>query len=233
MRAACDIGAASLRGVEYSRSRDRNGSPKRTTRTPAGTAAGWPRPRGRLRWPFEGGRSASIFQRTGPNDAPDCVYGILSCVWFAAAPARAEHAKITLEVSTAQGQETAFVDQTPPASGKNPRPLVRAKVNEPVKVQYVLTNIYPHKTLEDVVVHFFVVPQKKAGQKEVPAVGDDAVIETAFDMTFKPGSKAGQKSTFRVEKPGAYLVRVETRQTKSDHEHFSAVDLVVEGEKAP
>ena len=47
---------------------------------------------------------------------------------------------------------------------------------------------------------------------------------------FKPGAKAGQKNTLRIATPGVYLIRVETRQTNSDHEHFSAIDLVVEKE---
>ena len=71
----------------------------------------------------------------------------------------------------------------------------------------------------------------KAGQKDLPDLtGDDVVLESAFEMDFKPGAKAGQKNTLRIDKPGVYLVRVETRQTNSDHEHFSAIDLVIEGE---
>jgi hypothetical protein len=149
----------------------------------------------------------------------------------ASSAARAEHAKITLDVFAAGSQQTAFVDQTPPVYGKNPRPVIKAKAGEPIKVQWMLTNVYPHKTLENVVVHFFVAPEKAVGTKEFPDLNRDVVTETAFEMDFKPGGKAGQKTTFRVDTPGVYLVRIETRQTNSDHEHFSAIDLVVEGEK--
>jgi hypothetical protein len=140
---------------------------------------------------------------------------------------RAEHAKISLEVATAREQVTAFVDQTPPEWGKNPRPVLKAKVNEPIRINYLLTNVYPHKTLENVVVHFFIAPQMKVGQKELPDLKGDVVMETAFDMDFKPGSKAGQRSTLKITTPGVYLVRIETRNTQSDHEHFAAIDLVV------
>ena len=54
------------------------------------------------------------------------------------------------------------------------------------------------------------------------------MLETAFDMDFKPGAKAGQRNTLRIDTPGVYLIRVETRETQSDHEHFAAIDLVVE-----
>jgi hypothetical protein len=30
-----------------------------------------------------------------------------------------------------------------------------------------------------------------------------------------------------IKTPGVYMVRVESRQTNSDHEHFAAIDLVV------
>ena len=147
--------------------------------------------------------------------------------------ARGEHAKITLDVSSGSGKQTAFVDQTPPASGKNPRPVVKAETGEPIKIQFVLTNVYPTKTLENVVVHFFVTAEEKVGQKDLPEIGEDVVLEAAFEMDFKPGAKAGQRNTIRIDKPGVYLIRVETRQTKSDHEHFAAVDLVVEEAKRP
>jgi hypothetical protein len=155
----------------------------------------------------------------------------VSGIWVC--PALAEHAKIQLDVTTPRDQITAFVDQTPPEWGKNPRPVLKAKLHEAIRIQYILTNVYPHKTLENVVVHFFVVKQKKVGQKEIPDLKGDVVLESAFDMDFKPGGKAGQRTTLKIDTPGAYLIRVETQNTHSDHEHFSAIDLVVEGESKP
>jgi hypothetical protein len=154
----------------------------------------------------------------------------LGLVLGSASMANAEHAKINLDVAGKSGQETAFVDQTPPDYGKNPRPVVKVKVGETIKVQYVLTNVYPHKTLVNVVVHFYVAKQGKVGQKELPNLGEEKniVLESAFEMDFKPGGKAGARTSFKADTPGVYLIRVETRQTASDHEHFSAIDLVVE-----
>ncbi len=144
--------------------------------------------------------------------------------------ARAEHAKITLDVAGKGTQETAFVDQTPPDSGKNPRPIVKIKAGETIKIQYMLTNVYPHKTLENVVVHFFVARQGKVAQKDLPNLAEEknVVMETAFEMDFKPGAKAGARTAFKIDAPGVYIVRIETKQTQSDHEHFAAIDLVVE-----
>jgi hypothetical protein len=157
---------------------------------------------------------------------PTTVFPALALAW---ALAGAEHAKITLDVSTPRAKETAFVDQTPPPSGKTPRPVLKAKVGEPIKVQWMFSNVYPHKTLQDVVLHFYVARQEKAGQADLPRVDEETlVVETAIEMDFLPGRKAGGRTTFKVDKPGAYLVRIESRQTQSDHEHFAAIDLVVE-----
>lgn len=153
---------------------------------------------------------------------------LLLLAGLGASVARAEHARINLDVVAPTDQKTAYVDQTPPESGKNPRPIVKAKVGEPIKVQWIFTNTYPHKTLTNVVVHFFVARQEKVGQKELPDLRGDVVLETAFDMDFQPGTKAGARSKFKIDTPGVYLVRVESKNTQSDHEHFAAIDLVIE-----
>src|SRR5262245_48124114 len=147
-------------------------------------------------------------------------FSALLALSISAFESRAEHAKINLDVTVGRETVSAHVDQTPPESGKNPRPVLKAKVNEPIRIQYLLTNVYPHKTLENVVVHFYVARQSKVGQKELPDLKGDVVLESAFDMDFKPGSKAGQRATLRIDTAGVYLIRVESRNTQSDHEHF-------------
>ena len=151
-------------------------------------------------------------------------------VFAGPATVRAEHARIRLDVKTPREQQTAYVDQTPPASGKNPRPIVHAHVGDSIRVEYQLTNVYPNKTLSDVVVNFYVARVEAVGQKTLPDLSsDDAlVLESALDMDFRPGGHSGARSKFTIGSPGVYLIRVETQQTQSDHEHFSAIDLVVE-----
>lgn len=152
----------------------------------------------------------------------------LAAACVAAPRARGEHAKITLDASAGEEQKTAFMDQTPPEFGKNPRPVLKVKAGRPIKVQWVFTNLDPHKTMENVVIHSYVARQGKVGQKDLPDLSGDVAMETAFEMDFKPGSKAGARSTLKLDEPGAYLLRIESRQTKSDHEHFAAIDLLVE-----
>ncbi|MFM7131233.1 MAG: hypothetical protein ACKO0V_17940 [bacterium] len=141
--------------------------------------------------------------------------------------ALAEHAKVELTVEAGGKKETAFVDQTPPPVGKSPRPVLEVKAGEPIQIQWVFQNVYPTKTLTNVVMHFYVAKADKVGQKELPDISGEVELETAFDMDFKPGARAGGRNRMVIKNPGVYMVRVESRQTNSDHEHFAAIDLVV------
>src|SRR5207302_4988498 len=77
-------------------------------------------------------------------------------------PARAEHARIDLRVSrldpaTGQIKEeaTASVDVEPPAGGRNPPLLIKVKAAEPLALQFIFTNTYPHAVIKDVTVRYF------------------------------------------------------------------------------
>ena len=112
---------------------------------------------------------------------------------------------------------------------QEPAPVLKVRAGETLKVQWSFTNIYPHKTLEDALLYFYVAPIAKVGQKETPDLsGEKAIVEAGFEMDLKPNRKAGQRQTLRIDTPGVYLVRIESRRTQSDHEHFAAIDLVVE-----
>lgn len=157
--------------------------------------------------------------------------GALCALYLVPAAALAEHAKITLEVAAGTSKESAHVDQTPPESGKNPRPTIKAKAGQEIKIDWEFTNVYPHKTIEGAILHFYVAKEAKAGAKETPELGEKSpgvIVETAFEMDFKPGGRAKGHHKIKIDKPGAYLVRIETLRTDSDHEHFSAIDLVIE-----
>ena len=151
---------------------------------------------------------------------------------------RAEHAKIDLKLihldpaSGAEGEEVvANADQEPPLGGSNKRPLAKVKAGEPLMLRFFLTNTYPHGVKKDVTVRYFVVRQKKPGQKEVPDPQDGAVTQGRFRLNLKPQARVGSRVLFTIPDPGVYLLRVETRNTDSDHEHFSAID--VQASKAP
>jgi hypothetical protein len=147
----------------------------------------------------------------------------------------AEHATIDLRVIRVHGEagetskeSTAAADQEPPVGGHIPRPVLQVKAREPLVLQFVLTNNYPHGIRKDVTVRYFVVRETKTRQKTLPGLMKGVVTQGQFTMNFKPKCRVGARVTFQIKKPGTYLVRVDTLHTESDHEHFAAIDLKVE-----
>jgi hypothetical protein len=158
---------------------------------------------------------------------------LLSCAAFALAlslgapAARAEHAAITLTVAGSGGRVEATADREPPLGGIRPRPQFTVHAGDPLVLQFNLTNIYPHGVKEGVIVRYFVARTQKIGQKELPELEHGAVTQGRVVVNQKPQSRVGARLQFHVDVPGIYLVRVETLNTESDHEHFSAIDLEV------
>ena len=177
-----------------------------------------------------------IWKRIGSLRA---VVGI-GIVFSATSALQAEHASIDLRVSHQGKEVTAAADQEPPAGGQNEPPVLKVNVNEPLVFQFYLTNTYPHKVIEHVQVRYYVVRVGKLGRKpssfrnwsgpdddSQPVLEHGVVTEGQFAMDFKPDCRVGTRLKFKISEPGFYSARVETLNTQSDHEHFSAVDLEV------
>jgi hypothetical protein len=161
---------------------------------------------------------------------------LLAVVVLAVPPvALAEHANIKLrifrmdaETGKAREEADAAADEEPPAGGINPRPVFKARLNEPLVLQFILTNAYPHGELKDVTVRYFLVREDRAGQKTVPDITKGTVTQGQFKLNLKPKARVGARVAFTIRARGVYLLRVDTANTKSDHEHFSAIDVQVE-----
>jgi len=159
---------------------------------------------------------------------------VLSGLLCAPLAARAEHARIDLQIirpDPATGGSklaNASMDQDPPPGGHQPRPVAKVKAREPLVLQFLFDNLYPHKVIPDARVHYFVVPVEKIGQKNLPDLSRNVVTEGKFTLNFKPNGRVGARVSFTISKPGIYLLRVQSENTDSDHEHFSAIDLQVE-----
>lgn len=156
-------------------------------------------------------------------------------LWFlvaAVAPvaAHAEHAVIDLRIYGSTGQAEATSDQDPPPGGVNPHPKLTVKAGDPLVLQFILTNVYPHGFIKDVSVRYLVIRTGELSMKRLPDLQEhqaDIVTQGQATLNFKPKCRVGARMQLRVDEPGIYLVWLETLNTKSDHEHFSAIDLVV------
>jgi hypothetical protein len=163
-----------------------------------------------------------------------CVLAVLGLTAWALT-ARAEHAYISLRVMRAdpdsgQSREeaSARADQEPPAGGVHERPLFKVKAGEPLVLQFFYTNAYPHGVTKNVRIRYFLVRAEKIGQKTIPPMGDNVVTQGQFTLNFKPKARVGARVAFTVREPGVYLLRVDSFNTNSDHEHFAAIDVQAE-----
>jgi len=141
--------------------------------------------------------------------------------------AQAEHFDIKLVAAGSNGgTQESYADQSPPASGLNPRPVFKAKAGN-VTVQFIMTNVYPHGLAKGAGVHYYVVREKDIGQKTLPPL-TNPVAEGTFTFDLKPKARIGVRQHFVIRDAGIYLLRVESLRTQRDHEHFSAIDLQIE-----
>ncbi len=145
--------------------------------------------------------------------------------------AAAEHFDIALKAQVGRQLAEATVDTTPPIGGVNPRPVLHVKAGEPVHITWKLKSNFPHGTMKAVTIHFFVVREKEVGQKPVPDPGGPAgVLDNRLSMDFSPTGVSSGALTCVMPGAGNYLVRVQSEDThdEHDHEHFSALDIVVQ-----
>jgi hypothetical protein len=145
--------------------------------------------------------------------------------------ARAEHFAIDLDVQARNEKATAHAVKLGPGQKKNSRPILHLKAGERVHAKWQLTNTHPKSSFKDVLVHFFVVKEDQVGQQTVPKLGKTVQAESALTMDFRPGDKTRGELSFVIDGPGAYLLRLETvgaAIAPETHEHYAAMDLVVE-----
>jgi hypothetical protein len=145
-------------------------------------------------------------------------------------PARAEHFDIVLSIKSSRGSAEAHWDTSPPEGGRNPRQSVTAAVGEELLVEWSLRSEFPHGAMKRVRVRLFAAPETEIGQRNLPLPSVPRLFDNSFIADFLPHHSARGQLRFRVRKPGAYLVRLESEQTQEEHghEHFAALDLRVE-----
>jgi hypothetical protein len=147
-----------------------------------------------------------------------------------ATKAGAEHFDMLLKVNSGDKQEQSSMDTTPPIGGVNPRPVLKTRAGDAIKVTWRLKNVSPHGAMKGVTIHFFVVKEGKTGQKPVPdPAGQAGIVDSSFTTDLKFGAVSTGSLKLKLEDPGSYLVRIQSEDTHDDsgHEHFSALDIEV------
>ncbi len=150
---------------------------------------------------------------------------ILGAAVLPATTLRAEHFDIDLSVDGTDDHQEAHRDDYPPAEGRNRRPVFHAKTGESLRLQFLFTNINPHETLKRVGIRYYLIPVAARVSKANPTAANTAIISGNYVLDFKFKGKVGFKQSLRLSEPGRYLLRAESSNSGSDHEHFAAIDL--------
>jgi hypothetical protein len=137
-------------------------------------------------------------------------------------------ADFAIEVSVRVGKDGKAVTAVyPVAEPGKPRGVFTAAVDARITLQWTVRNIDKSATAKDVLLHFFVVREEQQGQAEVPKLTKGVAAEGALSMDFKPQDRTHGEVTFTVPQAGAYLVRIELKDSGAEREPFAALDLLV------
>jgi hypothetical protein len=142
--------------------------------------------------------------------------------------ARADHFAIELEVKGPIASHVAKSETAGLGVKPKTRAVLEIQAGDQVTIKWTLGNS-GKDTSKDVLVHFYAVKISKAGDPPPPKLDKDVLLETALTMDFKPKDKSHGELTLKPEKPGVYLLRLETIGASAganDHEHFATLDLV-------
>ncbi len=159
-----------------------------------------------------------------------CSCGLVMFGVFLATPAaRAGHFAIDLKVQAGKESQTAHAQTDPPEARPKPRPVLRTQAGEQVKLRWLLRSTDARATVKNVLVHFSIAREERAGQAAVPQGDNNVVAESALTMDFPPGETAEAELQLAIVRAGSYLVRLETigATGQSGHEHSAALNLVV------
>jgi hypothetical protein len=159
--------------------------------------------------------------------------GLLVLGWVLRPPAAsAHHITIDLKVQADKATKTAAAEIAAPGVKPKSRGVLRVRAGTPITARWTLTNADAKTTYKDVLVHFFTVKIDKVGQATVPKLTRGVAAESALTMDFRPKDATKGGLTFTIDTPGVYLLRLETIGAAGAgpdaHEHFAALDVVVE-----
>lgn len=144
--------------------------------------------------------------------------------------ARGGSFSVKLEAEAGKNSKKADTQIKAPGARMKERAVLVAVRGEHVRVKWTLKNTDAKTTFKDVIVHCFVVKEEKLGQMEVPKLSKGVAVETVNVMDFKPGETAEGELDFVIDRPGSYLLRLETVGAGTEdnlNDYFAALDLEV------
>ncbi len=157
----------------------------------------------------------------------------LSAIFFFLAvsePARADHFTIDLEVKAPKANKTVHAETLGLGVKTKPRAVLEIQAGDKITIKWTLASA-AKDVVKDVQIQFYAVRIPKPGDPAPPPreFDKDAILQTALTMDFKPKDKTEGELSLQVDKPGTYLLRLETKGAAvgpDDHEHFATLDVI-------
>jgi hypothetical protein len=150
--------------------------------------------------------------------------------WLAASgPSRADHFTIDLEVKGSKTNRTVHTETAVLGIKPKARAVLEIQAGDKITIKWVLNSTAPKDTIKDVLIHFYAVKIAKPGDPPPPKLDKDVLLETALTMDFKPKDKTEGELRLQVDKPGTYLLRLETIGAAvgaDGHEYYATLDVV-------
>ena len=154
----------------------------------------------------------------------------LGVILFLSTGELARGAGYELSLETTDGKEKQTASSRPAEAAKpaGKRVMMEARTDAQFTATWKVKRTGRDEA-KDVLVHFYVVRIGRPGEAAPPLEPKLVVIESALTMDFSAGAGAGAALKFKVDEPGVYLVRIETRPNADEtgHEDFAAMDLVI------
>ncbi len=137
---------------------------------------------------------------------------------------------INLTVSAGKASKTVHGEAVSRLTTPKEREVLTIKAGQRVTVQWKFVYNDPKETLKEVTIHFYAARAEKTSQASLPKLDRTVLAETALNMDFTPKETNEGELHFAIDKPGLYLLRVETIggiAGVGGHEQFAALDVKV------
>ena len=149
---------------------------------------------------------------------------------FTAAAAASEPFAIDLEVRCGKASQTAQAESAAPDAKPSERGLLEVNAGDKITVHWKLHGADAMAKIEDVTIHFVAVKEEQPNQPAPHKLVKGVVAESALIMDVGPKEINESQLSFNIDKPGYYLIRVETLDAAAggaSHDDFAAIDVKV------
>lgn len=132
---------------------------------------------------------------------------------------------IAMTVKTAAGESRASV--APGKAPVEPRAVAAVKPGEKPQIRWQVRNMHPKLPVRNVVIHFLVTRQEKAGEAVPASSRKGSVMDSVIGTDLSPKQAVSGSQNTALWEPGSYLVEVEILDPQGNRRHYCIAELLV------